>query len=88
MLKPSEDILRALVSLEGKPDWKEICEWLRDSLIQQSIQNNKSQGDATRIIQGRNQELEEILNYADKAREHLVRARESKRQEQTIKGGI
>ena len=85
MLKPNENVIRALINLEGNISWNEIVAWIDKSLLTQSIANNKLTGEATIKGQGRNLELEDLLTHIRKCREYELNAKETKRMEN--KGG-
>lgn len=84
LLKPSEDIVRAIVNLSSSPAFDTFLTWLRDSLVSQSIQNNHNQGEVAVKKSGGCLELEEILNHIKKAPEYVSNLRESKRD----RGGV
>lgn len=63
MIKPNEDVIRALSNLEGNFNWRVITEWINESLFAQSVKNNHSKGEDTVKMQGRNLELEELLKH-------------------------
>ena len=78
MLKPTENILRSIVSLHGNPHWEEVVKWIEDSLIEQSIQGNRFSGENTIKMQGKNMELEDIKIYINKAPEYIENFRRTK----------
>jgi hypothetical protein len=82
MIRPSDNVLRAIVALEGNTFWKEIVGWIETSLITQSLANNKATGEATVKMQGRNLELQDIMTNIKDARRFQENAREAKRMEQ------
>ena len=75
MFQPSEKGLRAIVNLDAaNPEaFREFCEWVRQSWTVQLVSASKiSDQTAARWMQGRCQELEEILRYLTSAREQWV----------------
>lgn len=82
MIKPSDDVIRAIINLESNVMWKEIVSWIEKSLIKQSLANNSSVGENTIKGQGRNMELDELLKYINKARDYQDNAKDTK-----VKGG-
>jgi hypothetical protein len=71
MIKPDGEILRAIAGQRHSSQWDTIVQWMRDSLIDQSLRNNYLTGEYTIKGQGRALELDELLNYIDKAEEYL-----------------
>lgn len=67
MIKPSDNVIRAILNLDNNLSFEEITTWIRDSLYTQSIAMNHLQGEATIKAQGRNLELEEILKHIKNA---------------------
>lgn len=67
MLKPSNDVIRAMANLTGNPNWDTFTNWVQDSLFAQSVANNSTVGDAVIRNQGRNLELDELLKHIRKS---------------------
>lgn len=63
MIKPSDNVVRALKNLESNVNWQEIVTWMRESLFSQSLRNNALTGEEAHKGQGRGLELEEILKH-------------------------
>jgi hypothetical protein len=82
MMKPSVNTARAIVSLADNPNWQEVLKWIDESAVLQSLQNNHKRGEETVIMQGRNLELEDILNYVGKADGYLANAKEARKMEE------
>ncbi|MFA5340244.1 MAG: hypothetical protein WC332_00560 [Clostridia bacterium] len=82
MNKPDKEIVRAIIGLRENTQFKTIVKWLNDSLISQSISNNKNRGEATIICQGRNLEIADILNHISKAHEYLNNENQSSNMEE------
>ena len=82
MIKPAPDTLRAISNLAGNPNWQVFIQWVDESAILQSIKGNKTRGEETIIMQGRNLELESLLNYITKASEYLRNSDETRKMEQ------
>ncbi len=84
MIKPDENILKAINSLGGNPDWETIRRWLKDSLGQAFIDSAAYRPDLSiyPFNAGRAFELKELVNTIDKSRETLDairRARDERR---------
>jgi len=79
MIKPSENVIRAIIGLEGNTFWKEVVAWVNKSLMTQSLSANKLSGEATIKMQGRNLELEELITHISKAREYENTLKETRR---------
>lgn len=73
MRQPGADVLRAVSSLANNPNFTVISEWLQDSLLHQSVQNNFTDDPNFRIMQGRNREISDILKIFKGAKELLDR---------------
>lgn len=82
MIKPTNEVIKSIVNLESNPFWKEIVQWFKDSLVEGSIKNNKSIGENTLKGQGRNLELEDILEHISKARTYLENQNQSRKMEE------
>lgn len=79
MINPTESISRALVSLSGNPNWEEIVQWFDDSLVKQSILNNKLSGDDAIKGQGRGLEILDLLKHIGKADKYLENIKQQER---------
>ena len=77
MLKPDEKQLRALMNLKDNVAFETFMEWVEQSLHIQSIQNNHRSGEILLKGAGRNLELEEILDYAEKASDYLINMKQA-----------
>jgi hypothetical protein len=82
MIKPNNEVIKSIINLESNPFWKEIVKWLNASLIDGSIKNNKSIGEETIKRQGRNLELEDILEHISKARIYQENTQQSRNMEE------
>lgn len=73
MIKPNEEVLRAIASLSGSQDWEKVRGWLKESLGQALLEcsNYRTESMAYPFMSGRAYELKEIVNVIDKAREML-----------------
>lgn len=72
MIQPDKDILMAIFRLRNDPNFRQIIKWFRDSLMEQSINNNHSIDERVfRITQGENQNLEKILKEIDGIEENI-----------------
>jgi hypothetical protein len=78
LIKPSEDVVRAIVNLNSSPSFDTFLGWIHDSLVTQSIQNNRNTGEMAVKKAGGCVELEEILNHIKKAPDYVANLRESK----------
>jgi len=67
MITPTIEQLRAISVLKQNAEFKHVLQWITKSLTDQSIQNNRTEGEGTRIVQGRNQELQDILAHIENA---------------------
>lgn len=81
MIKPDEKIIRAILNLHGDVSWMCIIEWISNSLINQSVDNNKNSGEMSIKGQGRNLELIDLLNHIKKAPEYLKNLKKSEKME-------
>ena len=72
MLKPNEDQIRAMLNLRGDPSFDVFIQWIKKSLIAQSIANNRASGEMAIKNAGRNLELEEILDHINRAPDYLM----------------
>ena len=82
MIKPTPDVIRAIINLESNVMWQTVVKWIETSLIKQSLANNAFRGEDTVKGQGRNMELDELLKYINKARDYQDNAKDTK-----VKGG-
>jgi hypothetical protein len=78
MIKPNENVIKAILNLENNLFWKEILSWVKESLITQSVQNNNNTGEVTIKMQGRNYELAEFLKEVGKVHDYEKNAKEAK----------
>lgn len=79
LLKPSEDVVRAITNLNSSPSFETFLEWIRDSLFTQSIKNNHNVGEVAVKQAGGCVELEDILNHVKKAPEYIANLRDAKK---------
>jgi hypothetical protein len=84
MIRPSENVIRAIKALEHNDFWAEIVSWIESSWLKQSVGNNSNTGEVTIKTQGRCLELEDILKHIKKVDEYRENAKDAKRME---KGG-
>lgn len=68
MIKPNENVIRAILNLENNVSWREILQWLEASLVDQSIKNNSLTGEDTIKGQGKGLNLAEIIKHIKSAR--------------------
>jgi len=74
MIRPNERINRAILGLEGNPNWEAIKKWLDESYLKLStdhIHDMLSNEAKYRVIQGQARELWLLRNYVAMARESL-----------------
>ena len=67
MLKPDEEITRAIMNLNGNASWERIIKWIEDSLTDQSKKNLWLDGENTHKGQGMGLELDSLLKYITNA---------------------
>jgi hypothetical protein len=79
MLNPTERQQRALVNLTGDVNWREIVQWVADSLVGQSIEANLLEGERATVRRGGNLELMDILKHIDKNGQYLANARDARK---------
>ena len=84
MIKPTEEVVRAIASLSASMAFDTFTTWLRESLFTQAVQSCHNTGEAAVKKAGGCLELEEILNHIDKIPEYIAKFRET----QGIKGGV
>ncbi len=77
MLKPDDDVIRALKNLQGNISFERFVKWIDESLSTQAIDNCSSIGEITIKVQGRCLELREILNYINNVDNFLVNLRQN-----------
>ncbi len=65
MKLPEEEILRAIVNLQGSPNWEKVVVWLRES----RDQANMTLYENTVFNAGRAAELQDLIQNIDTARE-------------------
>lgn len=82
MIRPNNEVIKSIIALESNPFWQEIVKWINDSLIDGSMKNNKSIGEETIKRQGRNLELEDILEHIFKARIYNENTKQSMKMEE------
>ena len=63
MIKPSENVIRAIINLESNVSWQGIVDWIRDSLFAQAVKGASLSGEDTIKNQGRCLELDEITKH-------------------------
>lgn len=78
MLKPTPEQIRAIANMAHNSNWDVVVDWVRDSLIKQSIANNSSVGETTVKNQGRNLELKELLDHIQKVPQYIENERAKK----------
>lgn len=72
MITPDEIQLNALARLKNDTDFGTFMVLMRDSLTFQSLENNKTESEREfRIMQGRNQELVDILDKIEHAQNNI-----------------
>lgn len=71
MIKPNEDVLRAIKNLESNVSWQEVVKWIQDSLFHQALKNLNLSGEDAIKGQGRGLELNDLLKTITKADEYL-----------------
>lgn len=71
MNKPNETIARAISNLAGNHNWKEVVQWVSDSLNEQSLSMCSLRGEETIIMQGRCSELTNLLKHINNANNYL-----------------
>jgi hypothetical protein len=79
MIKPDEQIIRAILNLDNNISWNEIVKWISESLFSVSLKNNHASGDDAIKGQGRGLELEELLKIIRNAADYQKRAQDSKK---------
>lgn len=84
MIRPTENVIRAIKALEHNDFWTEIVSWIESSWLKQSVGNNANTGEMTIKTQGRCLELEDLLKHIRKVDEYRENAKDAKRME---KGG-
>ncbi len=73
MIKPTEKELRAIVNLEGNPNFAIIKDWVNQSMVKQAFELPRIENDtACRMAQGRVQELQLLKGSFDMARDALA----------------
>ena len=87
MIKPTESVSRALVALEGNLNWEELVQWFDQSLVEQSISNNKLSGDEAIKGQGRCLEILDLLKHIGRAGKYLENIKQQDKMN-NIKGGF
>ena len=78
MITPDEEISMAIFRLRGDPNFLRIVQWLNDSLVSQSKDNNHTTGPETIKNQGRNLELENLISHIKDAGPNIDRLRAPK----------
>lgn len=76
MIKPTTNVIRAIVNLQNDTSWQEIVKWIEESYTTQSLQNNHNRGEEVIRMQGGNTELETILKHINNARQYLEYGRD------------
>ena len=77
MIKPSEEVVRAIASLSASGAFETFTQWLRGSLYAQALRSCRSSGEAAIKTAGGCLEIEEILEHIDNTPEYIVRFRET-----------
>ena len=62
MIDPDKETLKSIIALQRNQDFIKVMKWFNDSLMIQSIENNGSVGETTRVNQGRNLELQDFID--------------------------
>jgi hypothetical protein len=78
MLKPSEEVVRAIANLSSSPAFDTLLAWIRESLITQAVKNTHNTGEVAIKLAGGCIELEQILSHVNKVPEYVNRYRELK----------
>jgi len=70
MLKPDENVQRAIRSLSNNPSWDEIMRWFRETYKDVCFEQGHYNPDASSYSYnaGRNKELYEFLDYTKQER--------------------
>jgi hypothetical protein len=76
VIKPTTNVIRAIVNLQNDTSWQEIVKWIEESYTTQSLQNNHNRGEEVIRMQGGNTELETILKHINNARQYLEYGRD------------
>jgi hypothetical protein len=79
MNQPNEEVVRAIIGLSNNPNFDVFVDWLRDSLISQSVQNNHKLGEVAIRAAGGNIELENILKHIDSAQDYLINIKQAQK---------
>ena len=82
MIKPNEEIARAILNLQDNSSFELLAKWIHDSAVDISIRNNASVGDMTLKNQGRALELYELLGHLEKAYTYLMNIKQDKKIEE------
>lgn len=91
MLKPSEQVNMAIISLDGNANFEDIKKWLTDSFKRESselILDENSPDHQHRIKQGMSKQLYQLTNFILKARENLDESRGLSKQAKQEKRGM
>lgn len=68
----SEQVLRAMMHIRTDVKSEPFLKWMRDSLVEDSVKNNGQRDEVEcRMMQGRNQRLQEIINIIDGSQSQL-----------------
>jgi hypothetical protein len=78
MIKPSEEVVRAIAQLSGSGAFDVFVTWIRESLVTGALQAAHASGEIAVKKAGGCLELEEILNHIAKTPEYISKFRESK----------
>lgn len=69
MVKMDEDTIRSVRNLANNENFKVFLEWMKTSMIEQSLKNNYTDDDlSNRRNQGANRELETIIKEVERAK--------------------
>lgn len=81
MIRPTEKINRAILALDGNPNWEEIKKWFNDSYLKLSIdhiQDMISSEAKYRVLQGQVKNLLLIRSYIANAKNSLTMSEKEK----------
>ncbi|MBF0538769.1 MAG: hypothetical protein HQL03_11015 [Nitrospirae bacterium] len=62
MLRTTQEVSKAVVTLKDNPDWRSVMRWLETQLVEHSLQNNSQRDEVLlRMGQGRALMLKELI---------------------------
>jgi len=79
MIKPSEEVVRAIAQLSGSGAFDVFVGWIRESLFTQAIQSCRATGEVAIKKAGGCLELEEIMSHINKTPEYVKTFRADKK---------